>query len=177
VIHHILFPITYRCNLKCPFCKEWQKTSIVDIPAALAKIIEQAGQVEWIFITGGEPLLVEELIWVCDELRNAGFKVGVTTNGTIFMPEILDHVDMIGFSIDGDKEFHDNSRGEGVYDKAINFLKYAKEANKCETTVMSVALKDNQEALVKLKPILDEIDPTYWQVQTDVNNRDVPIPV
>jgi len=174
---HVLFPITYNCNLKCSFCKEWQKDSVKDIPAAVDKLKEKAGDVEWVFITGGEPLLVEELIWVCDELRAAGFKVGVTTNGTIFKPEILDHIDIIGVSIDGDKEFHDNARGEGVYDKAISFLQYAKDANKCETAVMSVALEDNQDALQNLKPILEAIDPTYWQVQTDINNQGVPIPV
>jgi len=42
---------------------------------------------------------------------------------------------------------------------------------------MSVALADNKEALLKLKPILEEINPTYWQVQTDIHNPNVPIPV
>jgi len=176
MIKHILFPITYNCNLDCYFCKEKNKVLDRSAQDSVETIINgHAGKVPWIFITGGEPFLSEDLIWACDTLRAAGFKVGVTTNGTINKPEIADHVDRIGISIDGDKEFHDSARGDGVYDKAINFLKSIH--GKCETIVMSVALADNKEALLKLKPILEEINPTYWQVQTDIHNPNVPIPV
>jgi len=173
--NHILFQITFDCNLDCPFCDIKNRKREVDVDACMANIKKKAGEIEWVYITGGEPFLVDNLADVCDELRNAGFKVGVTTNGTIFRPEIADHVDRIGISIDGDREFHDKGRGEGVFDKAIELLEIVND--KCETVVMSVALKDNQDALNRLKPIVNKIDPAYWQIQRDYYDNSVKIAV
>jgi len=172
---HILLQITFDCNLDCGFCSIKDNHRDAFVEECLVNIKKKAGEVEWVFITGGEPLLVENLSEICDDLRAFGFKVGVTTNGTIFRPEIAEHVDRIGISIDGDKEFHDKSRGEGVYDKAITLLKAIKD--KCETVVMSIALKDNQDALLRLKPIVEKIDPTYWQIRRDIHDPSVLIAV
>ena len=173
-MNHILFPITRECNLDCSFCTSKDQPSD-DVEKCMEHILKRAGQVEWVYITGGEPFMVSNLIEICDRLRAAGFKVGVTTNGTHFMPEVADHVDRIGISFDGDKDFHDTGRGKGVFDKALKLLKAVKD--KCETVVMSVALKENQEALKKLKPIIEEIDPTYWQIQRDMENDSVLIAI
>jgi len=173
-MNHILFPITYTCNLDCPFC-DLQGKSEEDTEKCMDNILKMAGSIEWVYITGGEPFMVPNLIEICDRLKAAGFKVGVTTNGTHFLPEVAEHVDRIGISLDGDKDFHDAGRGEGVFDKAIKLLKAVK--GKCETVAMSVALKDNGEALERLKPILERIDPTYWQIQRDVHDDTVLIAV
>lgn len=173
-MHHILFPITWTCNLKCHGCCA-PKEGDIDIYQCVSNLMPKAGEVEWVFITGGEPFMVSNLFDVCDIIREAGFKVGVTTNGTIFQPDIVDHVDRFGVSLDGDREYHDAYRGEGVFNKAINFLKYVKEQNTCETVIMSVAFKGNEEALFKLKPTVKEIDPDYWQIQRDIYDESVVI--
>jgi MoaA/NifB/PqqE/SkfB family radical SAM enzyme len=173
-MNHILFPITYACNLSCKFCAA-KNSAVVDVEQSMSALETKKGEVEWVYITGGEPFLIENLSSICDRIKAMGFKVGVTTNGTIFRPEIANHVDRLGISLDGDKEYHDTYRGEGVFDKALELFYAVK--NKCETVIMSTAFKENQEALKKLEPVIEQMDPTYWQVQRDVNDPNIQIPV
>ena len=161
-MNHILFPITYECNLCCKFCSERNKKHIIDIEQSLNEIRKNAGKTTWVYITGGEPFLVEHLPVVCMRLKEH-FKVGITTNGTIFRPDIADYADRIGISLDGDKEYHDSYRGNGVFDKALNLFDAIK--GKCETVIMSTSFKENAQALINLEPIVEKLDPTYWQIQ------------
>lgn len=173
-MNHILFPITYECNLSCQFCAVKGCKSDTDIKANMNAIRLKKGEVEWVYITGGEPFLVEELPQVCDDLKDMGFKVGVTTNGTIFRPDVASHVDRIGISLDGDKWYHDAYRGLGVYDKALQLFNAVK--GMCETVIMSVAFKGNEQALINLKSVIEQLDPTYWQIQKDMYDPSVTIP-
>ena len=166
---HILFPITYDCNLNCEFCAVKGTTSLIDIQESLDSLRTKIGLVEWVYITGGEPFMVEDLPSVCDQIRSMGFKVGVTTNGTFFRPEIASHADRIGISLDGDKGYHDAYRGAGVFDSAVNLFNAIKD--QCETVIMSTAFKGNGEALEKLKPIVEGMDPTYWQLTKDIHDK------
>jgi MoaA/NifB/PqqE/SkfB family radical SAM enzyme len=172
---HILFPITYQCNLDCAFCcsKALKKTAI-DINKSVQAIKDNKSRIDWVYITGGEPFLLDNLFEVCQDLRDYGFKVGVTTNGTIFRHEIAFYVDRIGISLDGPKKYHDRYRGEGTFNKALSLFHAVK--GKCETVIMSVAFKDNIEELTRLKPVVEELSPTYWQIQRDTNDYSVVIP-
>jgi sulfatase maturation enzyme AslB (radical SAM superfamily) len=147
--------------------------SAVDIERCVHTLMANAGKAEWVYITGGEPFLVECLPDICRKLRSS-FKVGVTTNGTIFRPEIANCVNRMGISLDGDKKYHDIYRGQGVFDKAINLFYAIKD--KCESVIMSVAFKDNFQALINLKQIVEKLNPTYWQIQRDVSDPSVEIP-
>ena len=172
-MNHILFPITFSCNLSCKFCATRCENKSVDIDATLLAIKEKAKEIKWVYITGGEPFLVDRLEEVCKSLKSCGFQVGITTNGTIFKPEIAPSVDRIGISLDGDKEYHDAYRGEGVFDKALSLFHAIKD--KCETVIMSTAFKENIDALLRLKPIVESLNPTYWQIQKDYfNNVELP---
>lgn len=172
---HVLFPITYQCNLNCAFCctKGLRGVSI-DIDKSIQTTKANKDKIDWVYVTGGEPFLVDSLFEVCQDLRDYGFKVGVTTNGTIYRPEIANYVDRVGISLDGPKEYHDRYRGEGTFDKAVSLFHAVK--GKCETVIMSVAFKDNLEELKKLKLVVESLDSTYWQIQRDMNDPSVVIP-
>jgi len=137
-------------------------------------IRSKKGEVEWVFITGGEPFLIQGLDAVCDELKDLGFKVGVTTNGTFFRPEISARVDRIGISLDGDRAYHDAYRGPGVFDKAVELFYAIK--GKCETVVMSAAFKENLDELIRFEAKVKEMDPDYWQIRQDYNDNSFEIP-
>jgi len=168
----VLFPITYKCNLNCKFCdvKDMRK---VDIRKSMETLKKSQG-IEWVYITGGEPFLIKQLPEICSELRDNNFKVGVTTNGTIFRKEICEVIDRLGISLDGAEEYHDAYRGKGTFKKAIELLKASKD--KCETVIMSTYFSENEEALKKLKPIIEKINPNYWQIQRDINQPELAIP-
>jgi MoaA/NifB/PqqE/SkfB family radical SAM enzyme len=173
IVAHVLFPITYECNLSCKSCPV-RKREKISLQEAVRKLTTLAGKVEWVYITGGEPFLVDNLPEVCEELGRS-FKVGVTTNGTIHRPEVADVVDRIGISIDGERDYHDAYRGKGVFDKALNLFKAIK--GRCETVIMSVAFKDNIQSLIGLRPLIEEMDPDYWQIQRDINDPSIVLSV
>jgi MoaA/NifB/PqqE/SkfB family radical SAM enzyme len=173
-MNHILFPITYECNLKCSKCCVLNVRIPVDVEESLRIIQKQINKIEWVYITGGEPFLMESLPEICDRIRAMGFKIGITTNGTLFRPEIAGHADRIGISLDGDEAYHDAYRGKGVFLKALRLFHAIKGS--CETVIMSVSFKENEEALRKLKLIVEDLDPTYWQIQKDFNDPAHQIP-
>ena len=166
-MNHILFPITWACNLQCEFCAAKNNTEEIDIEASLQALKTKIGEAEWVYITGGEPFLLDDLPYICDRIKEMGFKVGVTTNGTFYRPEIADHVDRIGISLDGDREYHDAYRGPNVFESALMFYDAIKD--KCETVIMSVDFGTNKEALAKLEPIIERMNPTFWQIAKDIN--------
>ena len=76
------------CNLQCSFCD----TEFEDFASyPIHKIIQQALKLNssnthsLAVITGGEPFL-QNISGLCDGLIEAGFKVQIETNGTIFRP-------------------------------------------------------------------------------------------
>lgn len=122
--NHILFPVTWQCNLTCKFCCSRNRNADINIKDCLNLIRSKKNEVEWVYITGGEPFLLgSNLINICEQLQSDGFKVGVTTNGTIDPLDIFDHIDRLGVSIDGDENYHDAYRGKGVFKKAVTLIK------------------------------------------------------
>lgn len=75
------------CNLACTFCdtdfedfKEMQLTDIIKEVQLLAK---DNRNINYIVITGGEPLR-QPISRLCDELLAAGYMVQIETNGTLY---------------------------------------------------------------------------------------------
>jgi len=78
--------VTPRCNLKCFFChKEWDPSLEEVSKDELLNIVELARSfgVRRLKITGGEPLLREDLPQIISEASAKVEEVSVTTNGTL----------------------------------------------------------------------------------------------
>jgi hypothetical protein len=82
---HLL--LSYQCNFECDHCFVWgspaQKGTLT--LAQIRDIYRQArelGTVEWIYLEGGEPFLYYPiLVRAVREAADAGFQVGIMTNG------------------------------------------------------------------------------------------------
>ncbi|RLG68748.1 anaerobic ribonucleoside-triphosphate reductase activating protein [archaeon] len=81
------------CNFRCPFCFNWKLSfhphSIPSVPLEriLEELREEAGFIEGVCITGGEPTLHSDLAQLISEFRRLDLKIKLDTNGS--NPEVL----------------------------------------------------------------------------------------
>ena len=90
--------VTLRCNLRCSHCyvaspRESQELSTEES----VKFIRHLGElgVPWMFLSGGEPLLRKDIEVILRELREAGIRVLLSTNGTLITPEIAKLINIV----------------------------------------------------------------------------------
>lgn len=144
--------LTYRCNLRCRYCdlSVFEKNGIEPEMSAeqLAEVftkLECLG-VERVNISGGEPLLRNDIAEILETAYTKKFQVNLTTNG-IFVPKYIDllrGLDCLIISIDGTKDTHDFSRGEGMHEEALRALKLSRQKG-INVIVSAVLTKKTQE--------------------------------
>ena len=92
------------CNLKCGYCDtKW--ANAVDAPAEKMEskdILDYilSNGVKNVTLTGGEPLLRQEMGELIDTLMSAGLRVEIETNGSIHLREFADRVYRPVFTMD-----------------------------------------------------------------------------
>lgn len=117
--------ITKRCNLKCLHCligdRSGYELTTTEALNAISSIVKLGGKK--LLITGGEPLVRNDLYLIIKEAYLSGLNLGLITNGTMidafFLKEAGKYIQNMAVSIDGPKQIHDRIRGKGVYDKSI----------------------------------------------------------
>jgi 7-carboxy-7-deazaguanine synthase len=87
-----------RADSQCPYCDTdffgGELLTIDEIVSGLQKLRDGSG-VEWVWVSGGEPML-QLNVPLAQALTNAGFKLGIETNGTVLidrtMQQFLSHI-------------------------------------------------------------------------------------
>lgn len=161
----LLFPITYKCNLECANCTMKDSEPEPDIDICLG-LIENLKNIEWVYITGGEPLMVENLEEICNTIRSFGKKIAISTNGTIENDRIHLFADRVGVSIDGTPGWHDKYRGKGNYKKALDFLKGI--IGKVETVLMFTKYPENEHCEEFIRELGKEINVDNLQISKGI---------
>jgi len=127
------FFITSRCNLRCVHCfanrggQEKADLPLKDIDSILNQL-EQMGVLE-VRITGGEPLLHQEIAKILQLLGQKRFRKVLLTNGTLFSKEFVLLLKASGISPtvsldDSEPGEHDLFRGvKGAHERTIEGLK------------------------------------------------------
>ena len=115
--------VTERCNYTFSFCYVAPTRPSGRIRASgyedLLDELSRLG-VTSVAISGGEPLLVENLCDVVEALRARAFAVGLLSNGSRPQSDVLTKVDMAQISIDGPPQVHDAVRGRrGAFARAV----------------------------------------------------------
>ena len=144
VLYNLFWETTLRCNAKCKHCgsRAGENCNIKDeltteeIKNALKSVAEKYDADKILLnITGGEPLVREDLFDVMAFARKLGFHWGMTTNGILINDEIIEKMKNTGMStilisLDGLEESHDKFRGvPGSFKKIIENIKKLKNAN------------------------------------------------
>lgn len=137
-IENITLNLTDKCNLKCTFCYRYDKNTNesnsfdIDVEkiSQFLKIARKYTSLKPIFsILGGEPFLNKsKLISVSNIANKLGFKVMVSTNGTLVDNITAKALAQMGVevqvSIDSSTSgINDKLRGNGCFDKSIEGVK------------------------------------------------------
>ena len=138
--------VTDKCNLKCRHCSVNNITAIIHPYEQIKKEMKQLYDmgVRILFFCGGETFMWKDsgktLRDLVIEAKQMGFLiVNVVTNGTF--PIDLPEADLILLSLDGDRERHNEIRGD-TYDIIIENIKYATSDNICFYMAINQINKD-----------------------------------
>ena len=138
--------ITDKCNLKCKHCSVNNITGVINPYQQIAKEMKQLYDmgVRILFFCGGETFMWKDsgktLRDLVIEAKQMGFLiVNVVTNGTF--PIDLPEADLILLSLDGDRERHNEIRGN-TYDTIMENIKNATTDNICFYMAINQINKD-----------------------------------
>ena len=89
-----VFVRTSGCNLRCWFCDSyhtsWEPTHAWMGIEAIVDEVTSHDRAEHVVITGGEPLIHEDVVTLVDTLGDQGYHVTVETNGTVHRDAAID---------------------------------------------------------------------------------------
>lgn len=119
----ILWTITTRCNSRCSYCACWKESAAEPALDEIKNIIDQlacAGTLR-ISLTGGEPLLREDIGEIITYIKSKHIFVSLNSNGILISEKInlIKNTDLIQLSLDGPKLVHDSIRNTESYDSVI----------------------------------------------------------
>src|SRR4030042_1432707 len=159
-----LYMVTWRCTRKCvgnclycSYTPEHAKDMQVDTKTAYKIIDEIYDFGSPLFgISGGEPLMRQDIFEVIEYAKQIGFKVSLITSGFAFDEKRLNNLVRnkvsTAVSLDGNRESNEKIRGKGSYDKALYAMKKLSENGILDcivTTMTKYNIKDS-EHVVKL---------------------------
>ena len=117
----LTWTLTNVCQFQCRHCYR-EPNSVSLTRNERIKIAENIARssVYWVSLTGGEPLMIPEIMEIVSILKRHNKKVTITTNGFLlndFIKDIIDiKVDGLHISVDSHKrEIHDYLRNTPVY--------------------------------------------------------------
>ncbi|MBU0614968.1 MAG: radical SAM protein [Nanoarchaeota archaeon] len=120
------FRITTRCNNNCLYCNVPAMKTDEMTTRQIFKMIDEAYELGCIYfdISGGEPLLREDIGEIINYAKNRGLLVGLVTNGKLVAQKlgVLKNLDTIAVSLDGPVDVHDKLRGKGSFQAAVDAI-------------------------------------------------------
>jgi len=152
----ISLQVTRTCNLNCVYCSE-----VGDIPTpslnTTKKMISNLIGVERIILTGGEPLMRDDLIEIAKHAKQSQFNiVSIATNAVLIKPEfakdLASFVDYVDVTIDGPRKIHNKIRGE--YDAAMSGIRKLQDAQ-VAFSIVTVLFRENVDSILHICQIAD----------------------
>ncbi len=175
----LFWECTLRCNMRCRHCGSDCKVSAVhpDMPFEdFEKVLLRLREVYdphklLIILSGGEPLVRDDLAACGRRIRALGFPWGLVSNGLLMTPARIDELLSSGMrtatiSLDGLSGDHDWMRGvPGAFEHAVQAIRLLAGAG-IPFDVVTCANKRNFPALDQLKELLVSLGLKQWRIFT-----------
>jgi len=164
----VIWTLLRRCNLTCKHCYATSADSPfrdeLDTRAALQVIDDlHAAGVRVLILSGGEPLLRDDLFELSAYARAKGFFVALSTNGTLIDEHNIEQVaaaqfDYVGISIDGLEATHDAFRQlKGSFASSMRAIQLCREQG-IRVGMRTTLTQQNYPQLPALLDMLHEYD-------------------
>jgi radical SAM protein with 4Fe4S-binding SPASM domain len=163
------FNVTSRCNLHCPTCyynARHRSSTEAEISTEEAFLIidrlVEAG-VKGLIISGGEPLIRQDIAQILAHARVRCEKVVLLTNGTLISSELAESisqtVDGVQVSIDGPNHaVHDAIRGRGTFERTIKAVCRLRQAEVQNLRIVPTITGTNVESLPAMLALALELN-------------------
>ncbi|MEW5729068.1 MAG: radical SAM protein, partial [Pseudomonadota bacterium] len=168
-----VWEITMGCNMRCKHCGSSCTNPLpdeltTDEALALCDDIAALG-LQWITLSGGEPLTRSDWPLLVRRLREGGVIPNIITNGWMCDAETVATardagVGTFALSLDGMKATHDYIRRKGSYDRCLSALSTMAEAG-VSAGVITTVHRRNIAELPEMHRMLKEIGVESWQLQ------------
>jgi pyruvate formate lyase activating enzyme len=164
---------TMGCNFRCPFCynKQIVLEEAEEIPEKeiLSFLEKRKGLLEGLVITGGEPLLQEDIAAFAEKVQKLGYPVKIDTNGTYpeKLKELIDKklVDYVAMDVKAPKNRYNQLTGVKTdiskIEKSIEIIKADAPDYEFRTTFAPELLK--KEDIIEIAKWLDGAKLFYLQ--------------
>ena len=167
----VCWNLTSRCNLGCRFCFGPQNVenelSTAEIKVVLDKL-KKAG-VERVVLSGGEPLLKDDILQIIKEADAQGLKVSLATNGLLltqeFLSKVKKHLALIEITVDGaDNSMEEKMRGESqIFERVIKNLELIKRSG-VPLKINTMVCRKNIDALEEIGEIAKKFGVQCWKI-------------
>jgi radical SAM enzyme (rSAM/lipoprotein system) len=179
-LNYLFWECTRRCNLNCRHCGSdcSAHDTAKDLPfedflkAILPlKKAYKSGSIT-VAITGGEPLLREDLPQCGTELRKNGFRWGIVTNGYGYTPQMHEKLLASGMgsitvSLDGLESSHNWLRAnEQSFARAVDAIKLAASSKRLNYDIVTCVNQKNINELEAIKEFLISLNVKAWRLFT-----------
>lgn len=167
-IRLVAWETTRRCNLSCKHCRavaeDHPYENELDTQASF-KMLEQIREVgnPIIILTGGEPLLREDIFDIAAHGTKLGLRMVMAPNGTLITKDIAEKmkssgIKRISVSLDGSTpKSHDEFRGlKNAFNNSIRGIEIAKEAG-IEFQINTTITKTNLDEIPKILALAEKL--------------------
>ena len=131
-LQQLFLEVTPRCNLSCIHCGSRcdehaliEEVSLDEYKDLLSRVRDEFGERVFIVLTGGEPMLRDDIYELGAYIRDLGFAWGMTTNATLIDQDaayrlVESGLRTVSVSVDGLSTTHDAVRRKrGAYEDAL----------------------------------------------------------
>ena len=115
--------LTRRCNLRCVYCGTHEEKTEEMSAEKVANLIDRLAALgnKFIKLSGGEPLLREDIGAIVNACKRNKMYVSINSNGILVKEKFseIKCADEIQMTLDGTREINDSLRGENTYNRVI----------------------------------------------------------
>lgn len=168
---------THKCNFRCAHCGTGAAEASPDELSTdeAMKMIDDLAELgcELLSLTGGEPIIRDDVFEVLRHAKDQGIRVGFVTNGYAVADKAdqiaKTEIDSVLVSIDGYQENHNKIRGmPKAYEKAIGALDVLRDCGVGTRGVSSVFLEANEQDIPKIVDDVLDHGATRMRIQAVV---------